>query len=462
MRSVGMMAAGVLVCGGALSAVQNAGQTPAIRSATAGVLIDVSVVDRKGQPVLDLSPHDFELKENGVRQQLTSARLVRTGATSAQPLAPAAPVRPIAAAVTAATTAPASAAPAGLKVIAEPPPISVTAILFDRLTTEARPAARKAALTYLGTVSPPNDYAGMFMTDLSLVTFAPFTNDPKVFRSGLDRMTMTVPSNTRTEVPDPRIAKLLPATPPTVGAEQPAGFTGPDSLRDLAAIENARDSELGLLKLLLRMEKSYRALLDEQNGQASIAGLRAAVEAMRELPGRKTILYFSEALPVTARLKSLLDELIIRANSANVSIYTVDAAGLRVHSQEAEVARELDVAGAQGVGDVPRGDGPWTKDLERQQQVVESRAAAVLGRLANETGGFLISNTNELGAGVARMQQDRWTYYLLAYQSTNPVLDGTFRRVSVKVTRPNVTVRARQGYRATPVTPTPATPGNDK
>jgi VWFA-related protein len=426
------------------------------------VLIDVSVVDRKGQPVLDLSPHDFELKENGVRQQLTSARLVRTGATSAQALAPGVLVPPITSAVTAMTTMPASPATTDLQVTAEPPPISVTALLFDRLTTEARPAARQAALAYLRTISPPNDYAGMFMADLSLVTFAPFTNDPKVFGHGLDRMTMTVPTNTRTEVPDARIARFQPATPPTVGADQPAGFTGPDSLRDMAAVENARSGELGLLRVLLHMEKSYRALLDELNGQASIAGLRATVEAMRELPGRKTILYFSEALTVTARVKSLLDELIIRANSANVSIYTVDAAGLRVHSQEAEVARELDLAGAQGVGDVPRGDGPWTKDLERQQQVVESRAAAVLGRLANETGGFLVSNTNDLGAGVARMQQDRSTYYLLAYQSTNPALDGTFRRVSVKVTRPTVTVRARQGYRATPVTPIPPTPGKNK
>ena len=34
-------------------------------------------------------------------------------------------------------------------------------------------------------------------------------------------------------------------------------------------------------------------------------------------------------------------------------------------------------------------------------------AGAVLGRLAKETGGFLLENTNDLAAGVARMQQDR-------------------------------------------------------
>jgi VWFA-related protein len=94
-----------------------------------------------------------------------------------------------------------------------------------------------------------------------------------------------------------------------------------------------------------------------------------------------------------------------------------------------------------GIGDAQRGSGAWTKDLERQEQILSSRASAVLGRLAKETGGFLLDNTNNLGAGVARMQQERTTYYLLAYQPTNTAADGKFRRV---------TVRARPGYLAAP------------
>jgi Ca-activated chloride channel family protein len=44
------------------------------------------------------------------------------------------------------------------------------------------------------------------------------------------------------------------------------------------------------------------------------------------------------------------------------------------------------------------------------------------------------------------MQQERTTYYLLGYQPTNTAADAKFRRVSVKVKRPRVTVRARPGY----------------
>jgi hypothetical protein len=51
------------------------------------------------------------------------------------------------------------------------------------------------------------------------------------------------------------------------------------------------------------------------------------------------------------------------------------------------------------------------------------------------------------------MQTERTTYYLLAYHPTNATLDNTFRRVSVKVKRSQVSVRARPGYVATPLPP---------
>jgi VWFA-related protein len=198
------------------------------------------------------------------------------------------------------------------------------------------------------------------------------------------------------------------------------------------------------------MEEGYLRFASEYEGQASMSGLRAVIDSLSALPGRKSVLYFTENLQVTTTLKPKFDALIGQANRANITVYTVDAAGLRVHSKEAELGRNVGVAGQQGVGDERRGDGPWTKELERQDQLLSSRPGAVLGRLAKETGGFLLENTNNLAAGVARMQQERTTYYLLAYQPTNTALDGTFRKVSVKVKRSKTTVKARPGYLAAP------------
>ena len=47
-----------------------------------------------------------------------------------------------------------------------------------------------------------------------------------------------------------------------------------------------------------------------------------------------------------------------------------------------------------------------------------------------------------------RIVDDLSSYYLLGYTSTNGKLDGRFRKISVRVKRPGVDVRARRGYRA--------------
>jgi VWFA-related protein len=416
-------------------------QAPPLRSTTTAVLIDVTVVDGKGQPVTDLAAADFELREEGVPQSIVSARLVRL---------PSAPQvqQGGAASLPAASSAGNRADVAGVGAPVTQNPLSITAVLFDRLTLQARAGAGRAALAYIDSLGPTGDYAGIFMADLSLVTFAPFTNDRARLRSAVDRMAATAPANLRPAAPDSRVAGAFPETPPTAGAESSEGFTATDRGSGGAAGEERRAGLRSLEEMLRDMEKSYRQLLVEMEGQASIAGLTATVSALRGLPGRKTILYFSEALPVTDRIRSRLEKLIADANAAHVTIHTVDAEGLRVHSEEAKVSRVLGVAGAQGVGDAPRENGAWTKEIEHQSQVISSRPAAVLGRLAKETGGLFVDSTNDLVAGVQRMRVDRTSYYLLAYQPANAVLDGRFRRVAVKVKRSHVVVRARPGYAA--------------
>lgn len=68
--------------------------------------------------------------------------------------------------------------------------------------------------------------------------------------------------------------------------------------------------------------------------------------------------------------------------------------------------------------------------------------------LAEATDGMAVVNSNDLDAGLRRIADDLTSYYLLGYYSTNTRLDGGFRKISVKVKRPGVDVRARRGYRA--------------
>jgi VWFA-related protein len=422
-------------------------QPPITRTTTTGVLIDVSVVDRQGRPVLDLRPEEFELEEDGKRQQIGAVSLVHAGVSRGVSGA-AESATPTPAARTG-DRAPGGEPPAGA-VTDETP--SVTAILFDRLTNEMRPLAHRAARAHVASMSSPRDYAGVFLADQSLVTFASFTNDVKTLGAAVDRLGGTPATNVSPEAERAAYSRVqnLPIDPnqPVVpSAESGSGWINPiEREKALTSSDPARQAEIRMRQMELRMMESFRPMLEEFHGHASLAALRAVVGSMASLPGRKNILYFSEALPLTDVVKPKFEALIHEANRNNITFYTVDAAGLRVHSEEARVARNADLAGARGIGDVQRGEGAWTKDIERQSDLLSSRPAAVLGRLAKETGGFLIENTNDLASGFARMQQERTTYYLLAYQPTNMSPDGKFRKIKVKVKRSGVTVRSRPGY----------------
>jgi hypothetical protein len=71
-----------------------------------------------------------------------------------------------------------------------------------------------------------------------------------------------------------------------------------------------------------------------------------------------------------------------------------------------------------------------------------------LRTIAENTDGFAILNTNATSRGIERMVQDTGAYYLLGYYSTNTKLDGRYRRLTVRVKRKGVDVRARPGYLA--------------
>src|SRR5687768_6050504 len=423
-------------------------QPPITRTTTTGVLIDVSVVDKQERPVLDLRPDEFELEEDGKRQQIGGVSLVHAGVSRG---------------VTAAAVSPSNAAPpspsvppsATMPVDGQPDATpSVTAILFDRLTNDMRPLAHRAAVAHVASMSSPRDYAGIFLADQRLVTFAGFTNNRETLRAAVDKLGVTPATNVSPEAERAAYSRVqnLPIDPnqPVVpSAESGSGWVNPIEREKHIRGDprSPQGAEAKMREMELRMMETFRPMLEEFHGHASLAALRAVVGAMATLPGRKSILYFSEALPLTDVVKPKFEALIQEANRSNITFYAVDAAGLRVHSEEARLRRNVEVAGAQGIGDVQRDNsGAWTKDIERQSDLLSSRPAAVLGRLAKETGGFLIDNTNDLMSGFARMQQERTTYYLLGYQPTNTSTDGKFRKVKVKVKRSGVTVRARAGY----------------
>ena len=92
--------------------------------------------------------------------------------------------------------------------------------------------------------------------------------------------------------------------------------------------------------------------------------------------------------------------------------------------------------------------------VERTEDLLKLDSHAGLARLANDTGGFLVSETNNLRGALRRIDEDTRFHYLLTYVPKNLEFDGRFRAIGVKVKRPGVDVFARNGYRALRKMPT--------
>src|SRR6476660_5201348 len=136
------------------------------------------------------------------------------------------------------------------------------------------------------------------------------------------------------------------------------------------------------------------------------------------------------------------------ANRSNVTFYPVNALGLVAFDKdigEETVEGEIQALGpAAHVGEDPNMPvNPLVTDSAMISQRRDNLRA-----LAENTDGLAVVETNDLDKGMKRIVDDLTSYYLLGYNSTNGKLDGRFRKITVRVKRPGVDVRARRGYRA--------------
>jgi hypothetical protein len=187
----------------------------------------------------------------------------------------------------------------------------------------------------------------------------------------------------------------------------------------------------------------------DQQGYSAVNGLFAIINTLGRLPGRKSLILFSEGLSVPEAVNRLFLSVIDSANRANVSIYAMDAAGLRAESDQSKVRDMVNAAGrigAEGGYSADSGDIATVSQIEANENAHRSDPAMVLGRLTRDTGGLLFNNTNNLRPAFERVENDLRNYYLLGYTPTNIKYDGRFRAIEVKVKRSGLTVAARKGY----------------
>jgi VWFA-related protein len=178
-----------------------------------------------------------------------------------------------------------------------------------------------------------------------------------------------------------------------------------------------------------------------------ISTLQGLAERLSELPERrKALIFASVGLPfdveqAQAREISLteptydgpggaqmlfsdLQKALEAAQRANVNIYGLDPGGLRAPTSRYDALA--------GKGTLNGSPGKLSRDF--------------LQALSASTGGFTLGESNGFDAGITQIFRENASYYLLGYVRPDPRVDGKFRRVEVRVNRPGVTVRARNGY----------------
>jgi len=414
---------------------QQAPQSPqraagAVQGGVSAVLVDVVVRDKKGELVRDLKQGELQLLEDGVPQTIGWFGPVFDRPAVAAPAAAAMP------------------GPGAAPTIGAPPldaGPTVTAFVFDRLTPEARRLAVQAAQDYLGSTPEAAEYIAIFRVDLSLSPIAPFTRKTRVLKAALDRMGARASSSFNSAEARDKATSLeqaaAAASASTASAEAAAGASG-------SSVGTGAGAAM-LAQMQANMVRGFDALEREEAGYSTTNGLFAIVEGMRRLPGRKSIILFSEGITLPPAVQGLFLGVIDAANRANVSIYTMDAAGLRAESEQAKIRDQVNRAGAGGGGILAggkTGGGALTQSLENNEDVLRQDPHNSLSALARDTGGVAFDNTNNLRQGFERVESDLHNYYLIGYTSTNEKLDGKFRTIDVKVRRPDVTVAARRGY----------------
>ena len=361
------------------------------RTGVDAVEIDVRVVDAQGNPVTDLTREDFEVFEDGVRQQ------VRVFTEHDVPFLP----------------HPASARfEPDVQTNHTPFDGRLYLLVLDDLHTHPLHASRvkRAVRRFLDEHFAANDRAAIVVTSGTIDASQELTSSRAALTAALDRF---------------QGRKVRSSTLERIDYY----YMNRDTLerRDdgRLRVDDPRDAERG---------HQARMALDT---------LEAAARWLGSVPARrKALLFVSEGIDYdihdvfesrdASAVIAATRDVITAAARGSVTIYGIDPRGLTLGDDGIEVASLPEDTS------LNLGTSAMMSEVQRSQDSLRT--------LSDETGGFALVNANNLAAGFDRIVRENSRYYVLGYESTNTRRDGRFRKVEVRVTRPGLRVESRRGY----------------
>lgn len=434
-------------------------QTPMIRSTRREVLVDLIVRDKHHRLITNLRPEEVEVYEDGVRQKVNAFRNVAGAEQLETERNQQKTVQPSEASVT-----------AGVNPVAALRQINFVAIVLADIAPLNLQFARDAVDEFLKSDNLPNTYVSIYRQNRTLSVVQYYTSDKdilaKAVTGALSRLRFNDTGDTRAEVVGAGFSTLQAAAENILNSPQtdqatatavrdvilnpmPAIVQDPLFTRDAAAQDVSFDLGNAILTQA-RIQNGIRFAASLADGMDALDSLREIVHSQENLPGRKVVLYLADGLDFPMNRRDAVDNLISYANRSGVSFYDVDTRGLNVEDPMMRSLSELErtqaVSSAQ-VNDPMNGH----KEDDDIQLSLSNNKQLALRELAESTGGFVVTDTNEIALPMQRVMEDIRSHYELAYTPTATNYDGRFRKIEVKVNRPHISPpQYRKGYFALP------------
>ncbi|HMQ05292.1 MAG TPA: VWA domain-containing protein [Pyrinomonadaceae bacterium] len=381
-----------------------------VKISTNLIQIDVTVTDPKGNIIRDLKQSEIEIFENGVKQDISNFSFISSqqrhlsmepGSVTVQP-------------------------PQGPPGNVRPEQIFRTiALVVDdlNLSSESVHFTKRTLKRFVEEQMQDGDLVAIVKTGTNIGSLQNFTRDKRMLLAAIDKI------------------KWNP-----VGTGGVTAFTTIERF-NIEAVVTPVDTDLSEEEAAIERNR-IAAFNDFRSGHfaaGTLGGLQFVVRGISELPGRKSIILFSDGFrlferdrdgtPRSRKVMEYLQQLVDLANRSSIVFYPIDARGLAFTGlTAADDTRLLGAGGTEKVISM------------RKTQLFETQAG--LTYLARETGGFAVINTNDLSGGVGRALDDQ-SYYLIGYepaQSTFQPANLKYNKIEVKVLRKDAMVRYRSGF----------------
>jgi VWFA-related protein len=360
------------------------------------VQVDAVVTDSRDRRVPNLQAADFELFQDGKPQQITNFAYVSMkpagGTTPALRVAQAKPVK--------------GEVPPPPAVLQPTEVRRALALVVDDLGLAADniPSVRGAIRNFIDNQMRPGDLVAIVRTGAGMGALQQFTTDKRLLYAALERV----------KYGQSRVG---------TSSFAPLGST----VRGAASLDHFREETFAV---------------------GSLGALRFVVNAMSGLPGRKSVVLFTENIRLIFRgtpdemVAQAVQQLSDAASRNSVVIHAIDPRG--TVNVDVTAADDTTTMSRRRVSRVP---------AQRQQEVIRTEDGMFV--LAEETGGLFLHDSNDLAGALRKAADDGDGYYLIGYHPDAGTFESRngqpqFHRTEVKVKKSGLHVRSREGFFGAP------------